>query len=455
MLEKRLRYWSGWPWLIGIGGSLLLAQLITYVRAEWLWFQDAGYSNALALRLWAQVLLGGGAVLLSGLVLWGNLALAQRSPSPSMTRQSLAEPEQSRQTGIGLFPLLTLTSGLALVLGIQMLYLGRVIISYWDLNALVYNASPPLPLWAKPAAIGTVFTQLITHPWQLVTLGVVAIAFLFLPQICTAIAATFVSFSLGIALAEQWTKVLKALRPVAFDAVDPLFGQDISYYVFQLPFLEVLEFWFISLIFFTLVSVTLVYLLSGNSLSNGRFPGFTPQQQRHLYALGGLLLLATSLNHWLGRFEILYSPQGVVYGASYTDVQVGLPVYTGLSAISLLLGVSMLWRALFWAIGVRDLMAWLGKIGHRRYAAMPPFSQRPLTARPLIWGLAVYVVLAVIGGLLVPRLVQQVVVQPNELQRERPYIERAIAQTRQAFDLADINVQPFDPQGDLAATALD
>ncbi|MEM6836895.1 MAG: UPF0182 family protein [Cyanobacteria bacterium P01_C01_bin.120] len=455
MLEKRLRYWSGWPWLIGIGGSLLLAQLVFYVRAEWLWFQDAGYSAAFALRLWTQVLLGGGAALLSGLVLWGNLAVAQRAPSPTMMRQSSTERAQSRQTGIGLFALLTLASSLALVLAIQMLYLGRIVISYWDLSSLVYNPSPPLPLWAKPDAIGAVLTQLITDPWQLAALVVVAIAFLFLPQICTAIAAVFASGALGLTLAEQWTKVLQALRPVAFDAVDPLFGQDISYYVFQLPFLEVLEFWFISLIFFTLVSVTLVYLLSDNSLSNGRFPGFIPRQQRHLYALGGLLLLATSLNHWLGRFEILYSPQGVVYGASYTDVRVGLPVYTGLSVISLLLGVGMLWRALFWAIGVRDLMAWLREIGHRRYAALPPFSQRPSTTRPLIWGLAIYLVLAVIGGLLVPRLVQQVVVQPNELQRERPYIERAIAQTRQAFDLANINVQPFDPQGDLAAAALE
>ncbi|MEM9816127.1 MAG: UPF0182 family protein, partial [Cyanobacteria bacterium P01_D01_bin.6] len=75
--------------------------------------------------------------------------------------------------------------------------------------------------------------------------------------------------------------------------------------------------------------------------------------------------------------------------------------------------------------------------------------------RPLFWGIGVYIALAIVGGLILPQLVQQVIVQPNELQRERPYIERAIAQTRQAFDLADINVQPFDPQDNLTIADLE
>jgi uncharacterized membrane protein (UPF0182 family) len=455
MLEKRLRYWSGWPWLIVIGGGLLLAQVMAYFWAEGLWFQDAGYSDVFVLRVRSQVLLGGLAAGLSGLVLWGNLTLAKRLPTPSTSGHSSVERERSRQIGIGLFPLLLLTSGLTLVLGIQMLYLGRVVTSYWDLSSSVYNPAPPLPLWAKPEAIRAVLVQLVTYPWQLAALLVVMMAFIFLPQICTAIAAVFASLALGLALSEQWTKVLTAINPVPFEAADPLFGNDIGYYVFLLPFLEVVEFWFISLIFFTLVSVTLIYLLSGNSLSNGRFPGFTSPQQRHLYGLGGLLLLATSLNHWLGRFEILYSPQGVVYGASYTDVKVGLPVYTALSIMSLILGMGMLWRSLFWAVGLRDVMAWGREIAHRQYATLPPLNQRPVTTRPLIWGLAVYIVLAMVGGLLAPQLVQQVIVQPNELQRERPYIERAIAQTRAAFDLADINVQPFVPEGNLTFDDLE
>jgi len=455
MLEKRLRHWSGWPWVAAIIGGCLLLQAIAYFWAEGLWYQDVGYSNAFELRVLSQVVLGSIASTLSIVVLMSNLALTRRFPTPSPSPQVQEPSKRSRQPGIGLFPLLLASSGLALMMGIQMLYLGRVVSSYWSITSSVYDPAPPLPLWAKPAAIEAVFRQLIAYPWQLIALAIVAVAFVFLPRFCTAIAAIFASGALGLALSEQWTKVLTAINPVAFGAVDPLFENDISYYIFRLPFLEVLEFWFLSLMLFTLASVTLIYLLSGDSLSNGRFPGFSPQQQRHLYGLGGVLLLATSLNHWLGRYEILYSPQGVVYGASYTDVHVSLPVYTSLSIISLLLGLAMLWRTLFWSVGVKDVFLWLRQVGQRKYTSLPLVSSRPLSTRPLLWGVSLYLALAIAGALIFPQLVQQIVVKPNELQRERPFIERAIALTRQAFDLADINVRPFDPEGDLTAADLD
>ncbi|MEM1291555.1 MAG: UPF0182 family protein [Cyanobacteria bacterium P01_H01_bin.162] len=455
MLEKRLRHWPGWPWVTVILGGFLIFQGVTYFWAEGLWFEDAGYRDVFQLRLWSQLLLGTGVAGVSLAVLWGNWAIARRFPALPAARPTPTTTPRKSPPGLGLLPLLTLSSGLALLIGIQMLYLGRVVASYWALTSSVYNPAPPLPLWAKPEALGAVLKQLIDAPWQGLALLLVAIALVFLPQFCTAIAAIFASFALGLVLSEQWTKVLTAINPVSFGATDPLFDQDISYYLFRLPFLEVLEFWWISLTFFALVSVTLIYLSSGESLSNGRFPGFLPSQQRHLYGLGGVLLLATSLNHWLGRYEILYSPQGVVYGASYTDVTVGLPVHTALSLLSLLLGLGMLWRTVFWSVGVRDVFVWLGEVGQRRYAKLPSIAARPLSARPLLWGLVAYLLLALVGGLVLPRVVQQIVVKPNELQREAPYIERAIALTRQAFDLDDIDVQPFEPQGNLVAADLE
>jgi len=431
----------------------LIVQVCVYFWAEGLWFQDVGYSDVFWLRVLSQIALGLFGATLSLIVLWSNLSLAQRFPTPSPAARS-TDAKRRSPAGLGLSALLGLGGGLALLIGVQMLYLGRVVTSYWALTSSVYNPAPPLPLWAKPVAIAEVLRQLVSYPWQLLALALVAIAFLLLPRFCTAIAAIFTSLALGIVLAEQWTKVLTAINPVPFGATDPLFDHDISYYLFRLPFLEVVEFWLISLMFFALVSVMLRYLLSGESLSNGRFPGFAPRQQRHLYGLAGVLLLATSLSHWLGRYEILYSPQGVVYGASYTDVHVGLPVYTGLSIIALCLGMALLWRTAFWSIGIRDLMGWLREIGQRRYAKLPSFHDHPLSGRPLLWGVAAYLILAIAGGLIAPRIVQRLVVQPNELQRETPYIERSIALTRQAFDLQRINVKPFQPEGDLTAAGL-
>ncbi|WP_008311824.1 UPF0182 family protein [Leptolyngbya sp. PCC 6406] len=467
MLEKQLRHWGGWPWVIGLLALGLGLPVGAYFGAEWLWFLDVGHSDAFRLRMGSQIIL---ALLGSGLslvLLGGNLALAYRLPpviasdlsaSPSsrshFSTPSGSAPRPLKRVGLGLGSLLGLALTLSLLISLQLLYLGQVFVSYWSLTASVYNPTPPLPLWAKPAAIQALAQQLLAQPWQLFALAVGAIALLLLPRFSLIVAALFTSAGLGGIMAEQWTKVLPALNPVSFQRLDPLFGRDIGFYVFQLPCLEVLQFWGISLIFFALVSVTLVYLLSGNSLSQGRFLGFTPTQQRHLYGLGGLLLLGTSFNHWLGRYQTLYSQRGVVYGASYTDVHVSLPVYALLSLMALLLGLGLLWRTLFWAVNPRSLLDWLQAIGSRRYAQPPPLPYRPLSARPLIWGIALYGLLALVGTLVVPPLVQGLGVQPNELQRETPYLERAIAQTREAFELNTIDVQPFVPEGELTVDDL-
>ena len=50
--------------------------------------------------------------------------------------------------------------------------------------------------------------------------------------------------------------------------------------------------------------------------------------------------------------------------------------------------------------------------------------------------------------------VQRFAVQPNELAKERPYIERSIAKTREAFNLTAIETQTFNPQNDLTLEAL-
>ncbi len=453
MLEKRLRHWAGWLWISAIAAVALLLWVTTYFWAEGLWFQDVGYGTVFRLKVQSQILLGFVGAILSFGMLWGNLILARQLPSrpcpPPVDQRAGAPCPQ----GLGLSALLILGFVLALILGIQMVYLGRVVASYWSLNASVYNSDAPLPLWSKPAALRAVFNQLVTYPWQLGALIGVAIAFIFLPQFCTAIAAVFASIALGLVLAEQWTKVLPALNPVPFGQKDPLFHNDISYYLLRLPLFEVLEFWLLSLMFFALISVTLIYLLSGNSLSNGRFGGFSPAQQRHLYGLAGSLMLATSLNHWLGRYETLYSSQGAVYGASFTDVYVSLPVDTGLFLIALFLASALLWRTVFWSVGLREWLLWLGKLGQRqREVVKYPF--RPLTARPLLWGVGAYLLLAIAGNVIAPKIVQRVIVQPNELQRETPFIERAISFTRQAFDLASINVQSFVPKGDLTLEGL-
>ncbi len=454
MLEKQLHNWRGWPWIVGI---LLAAggfQVGTYIWAETLWFQEVGHVAAFYLRIGGQVGLGIMGTLSSLLFLGGNLLLAKQLP-PLMASPVAKGNGGGQARGLGLRSLLLTAFGLALLISLQLFYLGRVFLSYWDLTASVYNPTPPIPLWAKPAALQALIQQLMAQPWQLVAVGGVTLALMLIPRFTTVLAAGVASLGLGGILAQQWTKVLPALDPVPFQRVDPQFGQDLSFYILRLPGWEVVQFWGISLVFFALASVTLRYLLAGDTLSQGRFQSFTPAQQRHLYGLGGLLLLGTSLSHWLGRYQTLYSQRGAVYGASYTDIHVSLPIYGLLGLFSLGLGLAMIWLTIFWQVHPYNALDWLHGIGQRRYARQPPIPYRPLSTRPLLWGLLLYGTLAIVGTGILPPLVQRLGVQPNELQRETPYLERAIAETRAAFALDTIDDQPFSPDGALTVADLD
>jgi len=135
-----------------------------------------------------------------------------------------------------------------------------------------------------------------------------------------------------------------------------------------------------------------------------------------------------AFSYWLSRYELLYSPRGVSFGASYTDVTAQLPFYTGLSLLALAIALYLLWRTVFWQ----------HKSHHQRWVNL---------------GLGLFGIL-IVASIAVPEAVQYLVVQPNELVQERPFIERSIALTRQAFGLDGIDAINFNPQGELTEADL-
>ena len=172
--------------------------------------------------------------------------------------------------------------------------------------------------------------------WQLAIVGGVAIAILVSPQILLGAIAILMSLGFGLVLSEHWTTLLAAFSSTAFNQTDPLFGQDISFYIFTLPAWELLEFWLLGLSVLALLSVSLVYLLSGDSLSQGSFPGFTRSQKRHLCSLGAVVLGVIAFTNWLNRYRLLYKPDGVVFGAGYTNANLQLPAYNLLAGLAVL-----------------------------------------------------------------------------------------------------------------------
>ncbi len=442
-------YWKwGFRLLIVFFGLWLLLNLSSRLGVEIFWFQEVGYLQVFLLRVVTRGVLW---VMVAGITaayLLLNLALAQRlkySQSLKIEEVRREEAELTSELTNFLSPhyprgnetriltpqrfkklrlrgLLPLSIVLSLLIGLMLAHYGQIAFSYW--NSPVNQASLPIPALFRPETVWQLLRQIVSQVWYLGLIGGVTIAILIYPQfLLTAIAILF-SPMFGFILFQHWPKVLQYFHPTLFNSTEPLFGRDISFYVFFLPVWELLELWLMGLCLYGFVAVTLTYLLSADSLSQGIFPGFSPQQQRHLSGMGALLMLVVALSYWLSRYELVYSARGVSYGASYTDVTAQLPAYTVLCMVAVAIATYLLWRTLFWK---------------------PKSHYRRL----VFYGLGVYLVLVVLADVVVPAVVQYLIVLPNELQREQPYIQRTIALTRQAFDLEAIDSRGFNPQGAL------
>ncbi|GAI04871.1 unnamed protein product, partial [marine sediment metagenome] len=154
-----------------------------------------------------------------------------------------------------------------------------------------------------------------------------------------------------------------------------------------------------------------VYLLS-YTVQRLRFDRARPV----LAHLGGLVMAILGLfawGYWLGIWELVFSARGVVFGASYADMHAKLP------AQWILLVVVVIFMGVILVSVLRRNSRW-----------------------PL-YGIGAWIVAAIIIGGIFPALIQRFQVQPNELARERTYIEYNIEFTREAFALDRIEEQSF------------
>jgi len=219
------------------------------------------------------------------------------------------------------------------------------------------------------------------------------------------------SLIFGLVAQGNWQVILRFFNGQPFGIADPVFHQEIGFYFFSLPFLNMLHGWFLGALIIILLASAGVYLLS-YAVQRLKFDFGRPV----LAHLGGLVIVILGLFAWgyrLGIWELVFSRRGVVFGASYADMHAKLP------AQWLLLGVVVIFMAVI-----------LVSIWRRK-------SRWPL------YGVGAWIVAAIIIGGIFPGLMQRFQVEPNELARETPYIEYNIQFTREAFALDRIEEQTF------------
>ena len=228
----------------------------------------------------------------------------------------------------------------------------------------------------------------------------------------------------GLRASVHWELVFGYRYAQAFRATDPVFGADLGLYVFTLPFWRLVHGWAIALVAGTMLLTLVLYVLQRSFVLTTRGPRLAAGARTHLLLLGAVLLALKAVGFWLDRFEVLFSGRGVVFGASYTDVNATLPMLLALTALS---GVAAVACAIQVARpGLRLVGGALGLLG-------------------IVWivGLGIY-----------PALLQAYRVKPNELVFERPFIEHNIRMTRAAFGLDRIEEKEFPADETLDARAL-
>ena len=238
-------------------------------------------------------------------------------------------------------------------------------------------------------------------------------------------AAVFIALLTAISFSTAWLTVLKGLNGVALGQRDPLFNRDISFYLFSLPLISGVLGTLITLTFVSLIAVGAMYWLRKEITLPPRRSIAKPRAARHIGALVALLFVLIAIRLWIvGTSNLLYSTTGPLVGASYTDVSVGLP---GLYVSAIAAIIAAVW--VMWGV-FREKVIWSVVSGAIFYAGISIFARG-----------------------IVPALFQRLIVSPNELARETPYLRSHINATRQAWGLERVDSR--DLSGEVQLTLAD
>ncbi|MCY6485848.1 UPF0182 family protein [Clostridium aestuarii] len=242
-------------------------------------------------------------------------------------------------------------------------------------------------------------------------------------MLLNVIISLFISFNFA---STYWYRILQFTNATEFNISDPIFNKDISFFVFKLPLIESLHAAAISLLMFlVLITVGLYILLNAKdkipfnrkgveklSKVTSFKSGITKFAGKQLAVAGALLLIFISLGYAIKAWNLVYSPRGVVFGASYTDSKVTLKFYEGTVIVSIVAAV---------VIFISVLKA---------------------KVKPIIVSVIVIIALIFSEGI-VSTMWQRLVVKSNEKRLETPFIEYNIEYTKKAFGIDKIQQEQY------------
>jgi uncharacterized protein len=230
----------------------------------------------------------------------------------------------------------------------------------------------------------------------------------------------------GLGSANTWPQFLLWMNREPFGSVDPEFGLDIGFYIFELPVYSSVISYVSTVVALSALGAAAAGFLYGAISVTGRELRISRTMRVQLAILGVVFFAAQGVNLWLQQYEALISASGgfLAFGAGYTEVNATIP------ARAIMAGIAILVALLFLVTAV---------IGRWRLAVV---------------GTALYIVSGLVLGLAYPGLIQRFQVDPSARTLEAQYIERNIDATRDAYGVADIVEINYEASTDTSAGAL-
>ncbi|MGH9591285.1 MAG: UPF0182 family protein, partial [Terracidiphilus sp.] len=223
-----------------------------------------------------------------------------------------------------------------------------------------------------------------------------------------AILSVIIALATGGAMAGQWsTLALYWYAPRGIGrTVDPILGKPLDFYLFTLPAWHLVVGWLLTLAVLVCVTAVLFILAAGGMRAlDNRFGGGIVVPWRGLSIAGGCLLAILAVNEYVGRYDLLYDHHTIFDGVNYTEAHVTL------------LGMWFIAAALVIGAVVAIAGGIVKPRGRWLVAAVLP-------------AVGCYILFGIVGW-----YVNNFVVNPNQLDKEEPYIVHNIAMTRQAYGL--------------------
>ena len=372
---------------------LPLAVVLARLAVEWLWFGQFDWQDVIVTRWLLQTT----AAIVALAVLWGVDRWRRPWLQKASIAHSIAQPRRVEQRG----SLRGWRFSAALVLS----SFGLV------------GSTTVFMLLAIRAISGT------TVPWQLAP-PILALALVSLtlrsvrPWLWRASAVALVLIT-----ARAWPVWAQVLTIPDSGLQDPVLGADLSFALGRFSGYRLALGLLLLVQTLGLCSVLTERLMRSSVLSDWQLVLFPVEQKRLRQAVSGVLL-TSGLWVWLMRHQVLWSQHGIVAGAGWLQVNFTLPLRSAVALALVALALAVAFNQPRWCV--------------RRLPTVIAFG---------ITGLLL------LEGIMSP-MARWLVVNPQELSLQSPFIAEAIQSTRQAFQLDAIERKKFVPASRLTAEDL-